>query len=84
MSLNNSYGNYNNPMMGGMGMMGMSSNIAGVTNGNVWLSYQNKYGCEDCFMHEPHWREYHGAILHTCEDETKPTLWQRIKMRIFG
>ena len=77
--------NYNNMggMMNGMSGMGMMGGMYGMnssmnSSGNVWQYYTAKYGCEDCFSHEPNWFELHSKVHHTEHQKAKPNLWQRI------
>ena len=70
--------------MSGMGMMnGMTGGMSGMNNsGNVWQMYTAKYGCNDCFAHEPNWYENHTQIHHREQQAAKPNFWQRFLMRI--
>ena len=78
MSFNYGMNNMANPMMG-MGMMGMGSMN---TSGNVWQAYTAKYGCEDCFCHEPNFFELHSKVQEREHRSVKPNFWQRFLTRL--
>ena len=80
MSFNYGMGGMN---MSGMGMMNGMTGMSGMNNsGNVWQMYTAKYGCNDCFAHEPNWYENHTQIHHREQQSAKPNFWQRFLMRI--
>ena len=80
--------NYNmGGMMNGMSGMGTMNSMSGMmggmnSGGNVWQYYTAKYGCEDCFSHEPNWFELHSKVHHVEQQKAKPNIWQRFLNRL--
>lgn len=68
---------YGNQMMGGMSAMGMSG-------GNQFQYFKEKYGCEDCFRSQPYDYECPKPRLYQPKSFVAPSFWQRILSRISG
>lgn len=52
--------------------------------GTVMQGLKEKYGCEDCFEHGPHFVHYPIPVQEVPRQVVKPSLWTRICNTFFG
>ena len=69
-------------MMGGMNPMNGGNSMG--ASGNVFQSFQSKYGCEDCFRKQPYPYEFPKPYMRMPQDFRKQSFWQRLMHNIFG
>ena len=67
-------------MMGGMNSMTGSNSMG--ASGNVFQSFQSKYGCEDCFRKQPYPYEFPKPYIEIAESAKRPSFWQRLLIKI--